>query len=149
MKKLYWSSKVKRKNTTPSIAMANKFFPTKSQARGSKVCLVPVDINSSARKQARLPSSVAVCGKLITASLPTSSTSRACGMCRRARASRAATSGAEVGEDGGQIVPCAQTGLQEQRRATAAQLALGDDGDPVTKEICLVHIMGGQDDGAI
>lgn len=49
----------------------------------------------------------------------------------------------------GEVIPGAQAGLEEQWRAAAAQLALGDDGDPVTQEIGLVHIVSGQDDGAI
>lgn len=44
-KNLYCRRTVKMKNTIPSIAMANRFFPTKSQDKGSRFCLVPVDIN--------------------------------------------------------------------------------------------------------
>lgn len=43
MKNLYWSSTVKMKKTTPSTAIANKFFPTKSHASGSSVCLFPTE----------------------------------------------------------------------------------------------------------
>lgn len=39
-------------------------------------------------------------------------------------------------------------GLQEERGADAAQLAVGNDGDAVTQDVCLVHVMSGQDDGA-
>lgn len=46
MKNLYCSKTVKIKNTTPSIAMANKFFPTKSQDKGSRFCLVPDDMKN-------------------------------------------------------------------------------------------------------
>lgn len=45
IKNLYCRRTVKMKNTIPSIAMANRFFPTKSQDKGSRFCLVPVDIN--------------------------------------------------------------------------------------------------------
>lgn len=41
MKNLYCSSMVKMKNITPSAAITNKFFPTKSHWRGSRVCVVP------------------------------------------------------------------------------------------------------------
>ena len=41
MKNLYCSRMVKRKKTTPSVAMANRFLPTKSHCRGSTFCLVP------------------------------------------------------------------------------------------------------------
>lgn len=43
-KNLYCRRTVKMKNTIPSIAIANRFFPTKSQDKGSRFCLVPVDI---------------------------------------------------------------------------------------------------------
>lgn len=39
-------------------------------------------------------------------------------------------------------------GLQEERGAYAAQLAMGDDGDAVTQNVSLIHVMSGQDDGA-
>lgn len=41
MKNLYCSKTVKMKKITPSIAIANKFFPTKSHCRGSRVCFAP------------------------------------------------------------------------------------------------------------
>lgn len=39
-------------------------------------------------------------------------------------------------------------GLQEERGAYAAQLAVGNDGDAVTQDVSLVHVMSGKDDGA-
>lgn len=51
--------------------------------------------------------------------------------------------------DHGEVVAGAQLGLEEERRAAAAQLALGDDGDAVTQQLRLIHVVGGQDDGAI
>lgn len=41
MKNLYCSKTVKMKKITPSTAIANKFFPTKSHCRGSRVCFAP------------------------------------------------------------------------------------------------------------
>lgn len=51
--------------------------------------------------------------------------------------------------DHGQVVAGAQAGLEEERRAAAAQLALGDDGNAVPQQVRLIHVVGGQDDGAI
>lgn len=53
-----------------------------------------------------------------------------------------------VSLDQGQVVACSQLGLQEERGAYAAQLAVGNDGDTVTQDVGLIHVMGGQDDGA-
>lgn len=39
-------------------------------------------------------------------------------------------------------------GLQEERGAYAAQLAVGNDGDAVTQDIGLIHVVSRQDDGA-
>lgn len=50
--------------------------------------------------------------------------------------------------DQGQIVPRSQMGLQEERGAYAAQLAVGNDGDAVTQDISLVHVVSRQEDGA-
>ena len=52
-----------------------------------------------------------------------------------------------VSLDQGQVVACPQLGLQEERRAYAAQFAMGNDGNAVTQDVCLVHVMSGQDDG--
>lgn len=46
-----------------------------------------------------------------------------------------------------QVVTCPQLVLQVQRGAHAAQLPVGDDGDPVPQDISLVHVVCGQDDG--
>ena len=35
--------------------------------------------------------------------------------------------------------------LEEEGGATAVELALGDDGDPVAQQVSLVHVVGGQD----
>lgn len=42
MKNLYCTRMVKEKKTTPSTAIANKFFPTRSQLSGDKNCWLPV-----------------------------------------------------------------------------------------------------------
>lgn len=39
-------------------------------------------------------------------------------------------------------------GLQEERGAYAAQLAVGNDGNAVTQDVSLIHVVSGQDDGA-
>lgn len=46
------------------------------------------------------------------------------------------------------VVSCTKTCLEEEWRSTAAQLSLGNDCNAVTKEISLVHVMCGQNDGA-
>lgn len=38
--------------------------------------------------------------------------------------------------------------LQEKRGAYTAQLAVGNDGDSVTQDVSLIHMVSGQDDGA-
>lgn len=38
--------------------------------------------------------------------------------------------------------------FEEKRGAAAVQLPLGDDGDAVAQQVGLVHVMGGQKDGA-
>lgn len=43
-----------------------------------------------------------------------------------------------------QVEAHAEAVLEEERRAAAVQLALGDDGHAVTQEVSLVHVMGGQ-----
>lgn len=53
-----------------------------------------------------------------------------------------------VSLDQGQVVACTQMRLQEERGAYAAQLAMGNDGDAVTQDVSLIHVMRGQDDGA-
>lgn len=40
-------------------------------------------------------------------------------------------------------------GFEEKRGSTAAQPPLGDDGDAVTQQLCLVHVVCGQDDGSV
>lgn len=45
----------------------------------------------------------------------------------------------------GQIETNSKTALEEEGWPTAVQLTFGKDGDPVTQEVSLVHVMGGQD----
>ncbi len=47
-----------------------------------------------------------------------------------------------------QVVSRPQVCLQEERGADAAQLAVGDDGDAIAQDVGLVHVVGGEDDGA-
>lgn len=53
-----------------------------------------------------------------------------------------------VSLDQGQVVARPQMGLQEERGAYAAQLAVGNDGNAVTQDVSLIHVVSGQDDGA-
>jgi len=48
----------------------------------------------------------------------------------------------------GEAVAGAQPGLEEERGPAAADPALRDDGDAVPQQLRLVHVVGGQDDGA-
>lgn len=50
--------------------------------------------------------------------------------------------------DQGQVVARPQLGLQEERGADAAQLAVGNDGDAVAEDVGLIHVVRGQQDGA-
>ena len=50
--------------------------------------------------------------------------------------------------DQGQVVTGPQLGLEEEGGAHTAQLAMGDNGDTVTQDVCLVHVVGGEDDSA-
>lgn len=42
IQKRYWMRTVMKKKMTPSMAMANRFFPTMSQARGERNRFSPV-----------------------------------------------------------------------------------------------------------
>ena len=46
--------------------------------------------------------------------------------------------------DHGQFIPCSESVLQEERTTEADKLASGHDSDPITKHICLIHIVRGQ-----
>lgn len=48
----------------------------------------------------------------------------------------------------GQVEACAEAVLQEERGAWAVKPSLGDDGDAVPQEVCLVHVVGRHDDGS-
>lgn len=50
MKNLYCSKTVNMKKITPSTAIANKFFPTKSHCRGSRVCFAPKEGKKNKRQ---------------------------------------------------------------------------------------------------
>jgi len=47
-----------------------------------------------------------------------------------------------------QVVPVAVAILEEQGGPDTAELALRDDGDPVSEYVCFVHVVGGEDDCA-
>ena len=51
--------------------------------------------------------------------------------------------------DDGEVVARPQLGLEEEGGAAAAQLPLGDDGYAVSEKVSLIHVVGGEDDGAI
>lgn len=42
-----------------------------------------------------------------------------------------------------EVVARSKVGLQEKRWATTTQPPVGDDGDSVTKQLCLIHVVGG------
>lgn len=44
-----------------------------------------------------------------------------------------------------QIEADSEAVLEEERRPAAVQLPFGDDGDAVTQQVGLVHVVGGQD----
>lgn len=48
-----------------------------------------------------------------------------------------------------EVVAWSKMGFEEKRGSTAAQLSLGDDGDAVTEQLRLVHVMCGQDYGPV
>lgn len=56
--------------------------------------------------------------------------------------------GVEVSLDHGQVVARPQLGLQEEGGAHAAQLAVRDDGNAISQDVCLIHVVGGQQDGS-
>lgn len=37
--------------------------------------------------------------------------------------------------------------LQKERGAHTAKLSMGDDGNTIAQDVCLIHVMGGKDDG--
>ena len=45
-------------------------------------------------------------------------------------------------------VALSKTSFQEQRGTTALQLSLGYDTDSITKEVCFVHVVRGEENGA-
>lgn len=47
-----------------------------------------------------------------------------------------------------QVVAAAETLLQEERGATAAHLAVGYDGNAISQDVRLIHVVSGQNDGA-
>lgn len=49
----------------------------------------------------------------------------------------------------GEIVPRSEVGFQVKRRATTAQPPLRDDGNAVTKQLRLIHVVGGENDGPV
>lgn len=50
--------------------------------------------------------------------------------------------------DQGQIIACSQLVLQEERRANTAELAMRNYGNPVPQNICLIHVVCGENDSA-
>lgn len=48
----------------------------------------------------------------------------------------------------GQIIACSQLVLQEERRADTAELPMRNDSNPVTQNVCLIHVVCGEDDSA-
>lgn len=48
-----------------------------------------------------------------------------------------------------QVVATTKGLLQEEGRATAAQLAMRDDGNAVAQDVRLIHVVRGQDDGVV
>lgn len=49
--------------------------------------------------------------------------------------------------DQGQFVSISVGALQEKRRATAFEFPVRDDGDSVSQQVSLVHVVGGQQNG--
>ena len=47
-----------------------------------------------------------------------------------------------------ELVSVSVRALEEERRAAALELPVGDDGDAVTQEVRLVHVVRGQQDGS-
>lgn len=48
----------------------------------------------------------------------------------------------------GEVEARSKAVLEEYRRAWAEQFPLGYDGHPVSKDVCLIHVMGWEDDGS-
>lgn len=48
----------------------------------------------------------------------------------------------------GQVKACAEAVLEEEWRSRAVEPSLGNDGDAITKEISLIHVVSGHDDGS-
>lgn len=48
----------------------------------------------------------------------------------------------------GQVEACAKAVLEEEWSPRAVEPSLGDNGDAVSKEVCLVHVVCGHDDGS-
>ena len=47
-----------------------------------------------------------------------------------------------------QFVSVSIGALQEERRATALELPMWDDGNAISQKVCFIHVVGGQQDGA-
>lgn len=48
----------------------------------------------------------------------------------------------------GQVEACAKAVLEEQWCSRAVEPSLGNDGDSIAKEISLIHVVSGHDDGS-
>lgn len=48
-----------------------------------------------------------------------------------------------------EVVARSKVGFEEKRWSTTTQLSLGDDGNPVAEQLCLIHVVSGQDDGPV
>lgn len=65
-----------------------------------------------------------------------------------AAVSAGAQRGIHILLDQGQIIACSQLVLQEERRANTAELAMRNDGNPVPQDVCLIHVVCGENDSA-
>lgn len=65
-----------------------------------------------------------------------------------AAVSAGAQRGVHILLDQGQIIACSQLVLQKEGRANTAELAMRNDGNPVPQNICLIHVVCGENDSA-
>lgn len=65
-----------------------------------------------------------------------------------AAVSAGAQRGIHILFDQSQIIACSQLVLQEERRANTAELAMRNDGNPVPQNVCLIHVVCGENDSA-
>lgn len=65
-----------------------------------------------------------------------------------AAVSAGAQRGIHILLDQGQIIASSQLVLQEERRANTAELAMRNDGNPVPQNVCLIHVVCGENDSA-